>query len=175
MKKFASLATGAVVASMIVPVFATEQDQNSNDTTVNVNEQAIALISNDFDFGAGAPGAAMSDTAAFNVVTNAALGYTVKLDLSDLEKAGVRAAGDKIAASSIDGVASVVLAEEAVAPANEAYGNSPYGMDDNEILAGSDIRSLADGDDFSVELSFEMPWIETGTYAGSATWTADSL
>ena len=174
MKKFASLATGAVVASMIVPVFAT-QDQNSETTTVNVNEQAIVLISNDFDFGAGAPGAAMSDTAAFNVETTAALGYTVKLELSDLEKAGVRADGDKIVASSIDGAASVVLAATAVSAANEAYGNNVTGMDDNQILAGSDIRSLADGDDFSVDLSFTMPWIETGTYAGSATWTADSL
>lgn len=179
MKKFASLATGAVVASMIVPVFAVTQDGSDNDTSVTVNEQAIALVAGDFAFTAVAPRQDTSASQVFNVITNKAAGYTVKLNLSDLEKAGVRANGDLIDASTISGAAELTSGAVAVNSFSPAIvagrGLAPADMKANPIIARSDVRSLEAGDDYSVELSFNMPWIETGAYAGTATWTADSL
>jgi hypothetical protein len=48
-------------------------------------------------------------------------------------------------------------------------------MDDDAQIAASGIRSLEAGDDFDVTLETVLPWIEDGTYAGTATFTATAL
>jgi hypothetical protein len=189
MKKLATLATGAVVASTIVPVFAA----NPNDTLVTVDLTAASIsVAGDFDFGNGEPTDAMtSSTVNYTVVTNNAAGYEVELSLTDLTKTGVRAAlddgsqtgDDRIDNEDISVAAGAVVdvaAQSAGAPAGRiALDYEPAAPD---FAAGADakiadslIRSLEAGDDFSISLEFSMPWIETGNYAGEATWTVTDL
>jgi hypothetical protein len=188
MKKLATLATGAIVASAIVPVFAA----NPNDTlvTVDLTEVTIA-VTGDFDFGTDEPGAAMTSSAVdYTVTTNNAAGYSVELALTDLTKSGVRASLDDgsqtgddridnediaVAAHSVEESA----AQSAGAPGADAAAYEPVAGDfaaaADVLIADSAIRSLAAGDDFQISLEFTMPWIETGNYAGEATWTVTDL
>ena len=192
MKKFATLATGAVVASTIVPVFAA----NPNDTlvTVDLTEVTIA-VTGDFDFdgnGSGGfdnPGDAMvSDAVSYVVTTNNADGYSVELALTDLEKAGVRASLDDLSQTGDDRIDNEDISvnahsnsrkADAAGAEDEAVAydkNAPDFADAADVLiADSAIRSHNLGDAFSITLGFTMPWIETGAYAGEATWTVTDL
>lgn len=186
MKKFATLATGAVVASTIVPVFAA----NPNDTLVQVDLTEVTIaVTGDFDFGLGEPGDAMTSSAVdYTVVTNNAAGYSVELSLTDLTKAGVRAnlddgsqtGNDRIDNEDISVASHSNSAKaDAAGAAAEAVAydkNAPdFAADADVLIADSAIRSLAAGDDFQITLGFAMPWIETGNYAGDATWTVTDL
>jgi hypothetical protein len=173
MKKLATLATGAVAFSAIVPVLAAT---DGSTTTVGVNETTLTIVGGNFDFGAGIPGDTVDASADVTVTTNNDMGYTVSLDLSDLTKAGVRKDGDLVAATAIDAtVVSYTDKTENTADANEAAGSTATGMNDDEQIAASGIRSLETGDDFTVTLETVLPWIEDGTYAGTATFTATAL
>jgi hypothetical protein len=167
-----SQATSATVTVL------TGADVNSDGNTSGVvGEGSITLTGGDFDFGAAYPGVAVTAGANFSITTNNDLGYEVTLVLSDLNKTGVRKSGDKVPASIviIDTCPSVVAATanngnweaEAVCPASA--------FDAPRLIAQSGIRSLYDGDLYTLMLGFVIPWIEEGTYNGTATFTASSL
>ena len=142
-----------------------------------VGQGSITLVGGDFDFGAAYPGVAVTAGANFSITTNNDMGYEVTLVLSDLNKTGVRKSGDKVPASIvvIDTCPSVVAATanngnweaEAVCPTSA--------FDAPRLIAQSGIRSLYDGDLYTLMLGFVIPWIEEGTYNGTATFTASSL
>lgn len=201
MKKFAMLATGAVVASTIVPVFALSDDNGAGNATQLVVDQSGVTMSSSaaFNFGTAAPGDedVTSGAVGYSVLTNNAGGYRVNLDVSDITKTGVKALLDDGSASGNDRIDdadiwvvnnTVLTHAEAIADSGEAQVYNPGktdaaadpavpGFDATSApkIAESGIRSRADADTFEMKLRFDMPWIETGSYAGTAVFTATNL
>jgi hypothetical protein len=163
--------------SVTTTVLASSEVNDGGDTSGVVGEGSITLAGGDFDFGSAYPGEAVTAGADFSVTSNNDMGYEVTLVVSDLTKTGVRKNGDKVPASIviIDTCPTVLFATtnngnweaEAVCPTSA--------FDAPRLIAQSGIRSRADGDVFTLALGFVIPWIEEGTYNGTATFTASSL
>jgi hypothetical protein len=188
MKKFATLATGALVASAIVPVFAVT---DGSDSDVTVSETAILIAGGDFDFGTALPGALVDAETTYKVTTNSANGYIVNLEFTDLD----RVAGPRSSSGTADviqnelifvdaaGNSAVAAAAESVQggdPAADLYVEAAVYENAGNLatarkIADSAIRSLAAGDDFVVEVEMTLPWVSDGAYDGAATFTANNL
>jgi hypothetical protein len=163
--------------SVTVTVAASADIVTGGDTQSTVGEGSITLTGGDFDFGSAYPGEGVTAGADFSVTSNNDMGYEVTLVLSDLTKTGVRKNGDKVPASIviIDSCPTVLFATtnngnweaEPVCPTSA--------FDAPRLVAKSGIRSRANGDVFTLALGFVIPWIEEGTYNGTATFTASSL
>jgi len=123
------------------------------DVLATISVEAPALI----DMGAGIPGDELTANADVTVSTNNEAGYDLQIAVSDMSAGAI----DTIAATSLSRRNT-----DGGSFANFAGANTPLS------LAASAARTDAAGDTVNLDLRVLLPFVDTGVYNGTATFTA---
>jgi hypothetical protein len=169
MRRFLIIITAAAALGLPASAFAANSTPSTSTTTVLVGASiTLTGIPAAIDFGSGVPGD--TKTATFftaTVATNNLTGYSVSVTTTAMAGAGPSNA-NTIAASAINYAVSNTSAVTMV-----AVGGA--GSTTGTVLVTKITASVSGGDTFRVTPSLAIPFVNSDTYSGTATFVASTL